>query len=45
MITAPKGKRLSERMVTHHQLYERFQALKDGGNAIIRDIDRAYPGS
>lgn len=43
MITSPKGKRLSERMVTFHQLYERLALVADGGRAIIRDIDKAYP--
>ena len=43
MITSPKGKRLCERMVTFHQLYERYQILIDSGMSIIRDIDRAYP--
>lgn len=43
MITSPKGKRLSERMVTYHQLYERFQTLIDNGNGIIKEIDLAYP--
>lgn len=43
MITSPKGKRLSERMVTYHQLYKRFELISEGGKAIIRDIDRMYP--
>jgi hypothetical protein len=43
MITSRKGKLLSERTVTYHQLYERHQAVVDGGNAIIADIDKAYP--
>jgi hypothetical protein len=45
MITSPKGKRLSERMATYHQVYERYQTLIDSGTAIIKDIDQAYPGS
>jgi hypothetical protein len=45
MITSPKGKRLSERMVTCHQVYERYQTLIDSGTAVIKDIDKAYPGS
>ena len=45
MITSPKGKRLCERMVTYHQLYERYQIVIDSGKAIIKDIDRAYPES
>jgi hypothetical protein len=43
MIASSKGKRLSERMVTHHQLYERYQIVVDNGSAIIKDIDNAYP--
>lgn len=43
MIASPKGKRLSERMVTHAQIYERFATVVAGGNAIIKEIDLAYP--
>jgi hypothetical protein len=43
MITSRKGKTLAERTVTYHQLYERFQVVTDGGNAIIAAIDKAYP--
>lgn len=43
MITSPKGKRLTERMVTYHQLYERYTTVAEGGRAIISDIDKAYP--
>lgn len=43
MITSPKGKRLSEQMVTYHQLYERLGLVSEGGKAIIKDIDRMYP--
>lgn len=43
MITSPMGKRLSERMVTYHQLYERFTTVAEGGRAIIGDIGKAYP--
>jgi hypothetical protein len=32
-------------MVTYHQVYERYQTLIDTDTAIIKDIDRAYPGS
>lgn len=45
MITSRKGRLLNERMVTYPQLYQRFQAVIDKGNAIIKDIDAAYPGS
>lgn len=43
MITSPKGKRLSERMVTSRQLYERFGLISEDGKAIIRGIDQMYP--
>lgn len=42
-ITSRKGKLFAERTQTYYQLYERFQTVIDGGNAIIKDIDRAYP--
>jgi hypothetical protein len=44
MIASPKGKRLSARMITYRQVYERYQTLVENSAAIIKDIDRAYPG-
>jgi hypothetical protein len=43
MISSPKGKRLSERMVTYHQLYDRYAMVADGGKAIIAAIDKVHP--
>ena len=43
MATSAAGKRHLERMVTHDQFYARHQTLIDAGNAIIKDIDQAYP--
>lgn len=43
MITSPKGKRLSERMATYPQLYDRHRTLTESGRAIIAAIDKAYP--
>ena len=42
-IASLKGKRLAERMVTFHQLYERHEGLLKAGKEIIADIDRMYP--
>jgi hypothetical protein len=43
MLASAAGKRQLERLVTYPQLYKRYQTLIDGGNAIIKDIDQAYP--
>ncbi|MET0855937.1 MAG: DUF6090 family protein [Telluria sp.] len=43
MITSASGKRHIARMSTHEQLYTRHQRLIEAGNAIIKDIDQAYP--
>lgn len=43
VITSRKGKQLAERAVTYSQLYKRHQTVIDGGNAIIAEIDKAYP--
>jgi hypothetical protein len=42
-VTSRTGKLLAARTVTFPQLYERHQTLLDGGNAIIKAIDAAYP--
>lgn len=43
MATSAAGKRHLRQMVTHPQFYGRYQSIVDGGNAIIKDIDQAYP--
>ncbi|MFC0132324.1 hypothetical protein CR105_21580 [Massilia eurypsychrophila] len=43
MATSAAGKRHLRQMVTYPQLYDRYQSIVDGGNAIIKDIDQAYP--
>lgn len=43
MVTADAGKRHLARMATSGQFYSRHQTLIDAGNAIIKDIDQAYP--
>ncbi len=43
MATSAVGKRHLRQMGTHPQFYERYQTIIDGGNAIIKDIDQAYP--
>ncbi len=43
LITAPRGKRLCERMVSVAQLYERYQNIATLGKQIIKQIDLIYP--
>jgi hypothetical protein len=45
LLMARKGQRLSERMVKHEQLIEKYRSYIDLGTLIIKDIDLAYPGN
>jgi len=43
ILTSPKGKRMTARMQTISQLYERFAQIERRSNEIIMQIDQAYP--